>query len=57
MTFLRNLSTALGRLAGHMQGQDVERTQVVQGSRFNSDYAVLARAHTGQGISTISLGR
>lgn len=57
MTFLRNLSSALGRLSGHMQGQDVERDRLVQGSRLNADYAALARARTSQGISSIGMGR
>lgn len=57
MTFLRNLSSALGRLSDRMQGQDVERPDLVHGGRFNADVAALARAHTSQGINSISMGR
>lgn len=57
MTFLRNLSSALGRLSDRMQGQDVERDQLVHSGRFNADFAAIARSRTSQGISPIGLGR
>lgn len=56
MTFLRNLSAALGRMSDHMQGQDVERRHLV-GSRFGADYAALSKARASQGVSSIGMGR
>lgn len=57
MTFFRTLSSALGRLSDRMQGQDVERDQLVPAGRFNSDVAAIARSHSSQGISPIGMGR
>lgn len=57
MTFLRNLSSALGRISDRMQGQDIERQHLTQGNRLGADYAALAKARTSQGISPMGMGR
>lgn len=57
MTFLRSLSSALGRLSDRMQGQDIERRSAGQASRFGADYAALAKARSSQGISSLGMGR
>lgn len=57
MTFLRSLSSALGRMSERMQGQDIERHNVVPNNRIGGDYAAVARARSSQGISALGLGR
>lgn len=57
MTFLRSLSSALGRLSERMQGQDVERHNAVPNNRLGGDYAAVARARSSQGISPLGMGR
>lgn len=57
MTFLRSLSSALGRLSDRMQGQDVERRNAVPDNRLGGDFAAVARARSSQGISPLGLGR
>ncbi|MGO1257308.1 MAG: hypothetical protein ACTMII_00010 [Brachybacterium sp.] len=57
MTFLRSLSSALGRLSERMQGQDVERHNAVPNNRLGADYAAVARARSSQGISPLGMGR
>lgn len=57
MTFLRSLSSALGRLAHTMQGQDVERPRLAGSRRHHSDSAAITRAHFNQGLSSIGMGR
>jgi len=57
MTFLRTLSTALGRMADRMQGQDVERHNAVVGNRMGGDVAAVTQARTSQGVSLLGLGR
>lgn len=57
MTFLRSLSTAVGRMADRMQGQDVERHNAVVGNRMGGDVAAVTQARTSQGVSPLGLGR
>lgn len=57
MTFLRALSSALGRLSERMQGQDVERHNVVPGNRLGGDYTAVMKAHHSQGAGPIGFGR
>lgn len=57
MTFLRSLSSALGRLSERMQGQDVERHNAVPHNRLGGDYAAVARARSSQGITTLGMSR
>ncbi|WP_169928816.1 hypothetical protein [Brachybacterium ginsengisoli] len=57
MTFLRSLSSTLGRLSDRMQGQDIERADAASDRRFGSNYAALVRSHSTQGISPLSMGR
>lgn len=59
MTFLRSLSSALGRLSerGQGQGQDVERADLVPNRRTGGHFAALTRAHSNQGINPIGFGR
>lgn len=57
MRFFRQLSTALGRLSHRMQGQDVERGNVVPGNRLGADYAAVMRSRQTQGFSPIGFGR
>ena len=44
-------------LATRMVGQDVERSNMVAGKRANSDFAALAKHHSGQGVTSLGLGR
>ncbi|WP_162801471.1 hypothetical protein [Brachybacterium saurashtrense] len=57
MTFLRSLSSALGRMSERMQGQDVERGDLVSDHRLGANYAAVVKARSSQGISSIGLGR
>lgn len=57
MTFLRALSSALGRLSERMQGQDVERHNVVPDHRLGGDYTAVMKAHHSQGAGPIGFGR
>jgi hypothetical protein len=59
MTFLRSLSSALGRLSERTQGQgqDVERTDLVPNRRTGGHFAALAQSHANQGINPLGFGR
>lgn len=57
MTFLRSLSSALGRMSERMQGQDVERGDLVSDHRLGANYAAVVKARSSQGVSSIGLGR
>lgn len=57
MTIFRTLNSALGRLAHHMQGQDIEREHAVGHSRLGADYTVIMKSRQSQGISPIGFGR
>lgn len=57
MNFFRSLNSALSRLADHMQGQDVERSNAVPNNRLGGDYAAIMKANSNQGIGSIGMGR
>ncbi|MGO1284173.1 MAG: hypothetical protein ACTHWF_01505 [Brachybacterium sp.] len=57
MTFLRSFSSALGRLADRMQGQDVERPGNVSENRTGGDYAAVIKSRASQGIGPMGMGR
>lgn len=57
MTFLRQLSTALSRIADHQQGQEVERAAASRAeSRRGADYAAIQSSHSTAGVHPISFG-
>ena len=57
MAFFRTLNSALGRLAFRMQGQDVERGNLVPHSRLGADYAAIMRSRSNHGTSSMGMGR
>lgn len=60
MTLLRSLRDSLHRFsrgADRMQGQDVERPDLVQGRRVGGNFAALTKAHSNQGVTTLGMNR
>ncbi|NMA75866.1 MAG: hypothetical protein GX960_01160 [Actinomycetales bacterium] len=57
MTFLRSLSSAMGRIADRMQGQDVERPGATSTQRAGEDYAAMMKSRYSQGIGPMGMGR
>lgn len=57
MTFLRSLSSAMGRIADRMQGQDVERPGATSTQRVGEDYAAMMKSRYSQGIGPMGMGR
>lgn len=60
MSIIRRIDTLfsrISRMSGHMQGQDVERHNLVEKRRAGGDYAAIAQARHSQGSSAIGFGR